>query len=105
MSREEANGIARAAERLRRSRLMRAPLKVVVPTAAALGGGAGGGAVAVGAIPGSDQVIHACYGTDPSAQDGALRVIDPGKQGPNVPSYEWECQKGEVALDWNQQGP
>ena len=109
MSREEANGIARAAERMRRSRLMRAPLKVVVPTAAALGAGAAVGAVAVGAIPGSDKVIHACYlSSNPQGAQfsyGALRVIDPSLSGQDVPTDEYACNQNETAISWNQQGP
>lgn len=107
MSREEANGLARAAERVRRSRLMRAPMKVVVPTAAALGAGAAVGAVAIGAIPDQGGVIHACYNTNTAVgaapQFGQLRVIDPGAQ--DAPSAETSCQPGEQPISWNQQGP
>jgi type VI secretion system secreted protein Hcp len=106
MSREEANGLARAAERVRRSRLMRAPMKVVVPTAAALGAGAAVGAVAIGAIPGSDGVIHACYEKNVVGADfepGALRVLDPGNQGPNT-DYN-SCTANETPINWSQQGP
>ncbi len=53
---EEAGRIARAAERMRRS--SRVPLKLLLPTAAALGAGA---AVAVGSIPGSGGTITGCY--------------------------------------------
>jgi type VI secretion system secreted protein Hcp len=112
MSREEANGIARAAERVRRSRLMRAPLKVVVPTAAALGAGAAVGAVAIGAIPDSNGTIHGCYlssnpagGQQIATDYGALRVIDPSLSNQDVPTDEYSCNSDETAISWNQQGP
>ena len=106
MSREEVNGLARAAERMRRSRLMRVPLKVAIPTAAALGAGAAVGAVAVGAIPGSDGVIHACYEKDVPGADftpGTLRVIDPSETSTN--SEDNSCLPDEAPISWNQQGP
>jgi hypothetical protein len=43
------------------------------------------------AIPDSSGVIHGCYST----KNGALRVIDSAAK----------CANGEVALNWNQQGP
>ena len=108
MSRDEASGIARTAERKRRWRRFRAPMKVVVPTAAALGAGA---AVAVGQIPGSNGVIHGCYATADAnggqlkAGYGALRVIDPSQQGQDVPTDEYQCTPEEAAISWNQRGP
>ncbi|HET9019844.1 MAG TPA: type VI secretion system tube protein Hcp [Acetobacteraceae bacterium] len=118
MSAEEANRIARAAERLRRG--TRLPLKVLVPTAVALGAG---GALAAAAIPGSGGVITACYNTStgsyaiqPSYLDGeitvpeygTLRVIDPSAQSVTDangnPSYNSSCAPDEQTITWNQQG-
>ena len=45
---------------------------------------------AVGAIPGRDGVIHACY----KKKGGALRVVAAGKK----------CPRGTRALSWNQRG-
>src|SRR6476619_2372344 len=73
----------------------RRALRVVAPTVVALGAGA---ALAVGAIPGSDGTIQACYqtGTDEATgTSGAVRVVDNSDQ----------CQEGENALAWNQRGP
>jgi type VI secretion system secreted protein Hcp len=102
---EEAGRIARAAERVRRR--SRVPLKLVLPTAAALGAGA---AVAVGSIPGSDGTITGCYATDTSASPavpyGTLRVIDPAAT--NTPGVDWPinaCAPNETTITWNQQGP
>jgi hypothetical protein len=50
-----------------------------------------GAGIAYGAIPDSSGVIHGCY----SSKTGALRVI----------SSTAKCASGEVALNWNQQGP
>jgi collagen triple helix repeat protein len=47
--------------------------------------------VAYAAIPDSSGVIHGCYST----KTGALRVIDSAAK----------CGSGEIALNWNQQGP
>jgi hypothetical protein len=52
----------------------------------ALGGGA---YAAVSSIPGSDGVIHSCYG-----KNGSLRVVRAGKK----------CGKGEKAIAFNQTG-
>lgn len=50
-----------------------------------------GAGIAYGAIPDSSGVIHGCF----SHKTGVLRVINP-----------WaKCASGEVALNWNQQGP
>jgi type VI protein secretion system component Hcp len=102
---EEAGWIARAAERVRRR--SRVPLKLLLPTAAALGAGA---AVAVGSIPGSDGTITACYATDTSAiasaPYGTLRVIDPAAA--NTPGVDYPinaCAPNEATITWNQQGP
>jgi hypothetical protein len=50
-----------------------------------------GAGIAYAAIPDSSGVIHGCYAT----KNGALRVIDSAAK----------CATGEVALNWNQQGP
>jgi hypothetical protein len=50
-----------------------------------------GAGIAYAAIPDSGGVIHGCYST----KNGALRVIDSAAK----------CANGEVALNWNQQGP
>jgi type VI secretion system secreted protein Hcp len=117
MSQDEANQIARDAQRLRRSRRA---LKVALPTAAALGAGA---AIAVGSIPGSDGTITGCYASTTGATitassqqtvveaPGALRVIDPTLTisgspagAPPITSPK-ECQKEETQITWNQSGP
>ncbi|HEX5147076.1 MAG TPA: type VI secretion system tube protein Hcp [Conexibacter sp.] len=107
MSREEANRIARATERLRRTR--RLGLKVGVPTVAALGAGA---AFAVGAIPGNDGTITGCYVTTPSATNpgaeryGELRVIDPSVTTPGGRATpENSCEQDEATITWSQRGP
>ncbi len=46
--------------------------------------------IAYAAIPDSSGVIHGCY-----SKSGALRVID----------SSGKCANGELALNWNQQGP
>jgi type VI secretion system secreted protein Hcp len=106
MSQEEANQIVR--EHARRRRMLRPPMKVLLPAVAALGAGA---AVAAATIPGSDNVIHGCYVTDTSKNTlryGALRVIDPSQPGtlpsgaPNAPGA---CLPDEATINWNQQGP
>ncbi|HEY3759319.1 MAG TPA: type VI secretion system tube protein Hcp [Solirubrobacteraceae bacterium] len=94
---------------MRRSRGL---LKVALPTAAALGAGA---AVAVGAIPGGadGKTITGCYANingvyvnDIQEPYGALRVIDPSQRGePNAVSDEYECQRDETQITWNQEGP
>lgn len=109
MSREEASAVARAAERLRRSRLMRGPMKVAIPTAAALGAGAAVGAAAIGS-PGQGGVIHGCYNTNTvvgtgTSTYGDLRVIDPSQSTDDVPTWVYECQSDEATINWNQQGP
>lgn len=130
MSAEEASRIARTAERVRRSTKL--PLKVLVPTVAALGAGAG---FAAAAIPGSNGVITACYNTqtsvadvqpmdsdDPGGSDqlqpqyGTLRVIDPSaspvtetvlvNDTPTTANdYVNACAPWEQQVTWNQQGP
>lgn len=106
MSREDANRIARAAERTRR--YSRMPLKALVPTAAALGAGA---AVAIGQIPGSGGTITACYQNVPAGvngadnQYGALRVIDPS-QTTATDTHVYSCDPStEQTITWNQTGP
>jgi type VI protein secretion system component Hcp len=109
MGAEEAGRIARAAERVRRR--SRVPVKLLLPTAAALGAGA---AVAVGSIPGSDGTITGCYNVWTAGSDypnGTLRVIDPTATTP--PSYTDTfpgapvnaCGPDEKQITWNQQGP
>ncbi len=108
MSQEEASRIARAAERVRRSR--GGALKVAIPTAAVLGAGA---AVAIGSIPSSNGTITACYNTiggSPGGSTqpyGALRVIDPSQATVGgIPSSVYSCDpKSESTITWNQQGP
>lgn len=132
MSQQEANEIAREAQRRWRGRGM---LKVALPTAAALGAGA---AIAVGSIPGPGGTITGCYaGTDGATVDyapsqggtspsqaieppGALRVVDPnlpntftiggnpagGPGGETLPNPAAVCVKEEeTQITWNQQGP
>jgi type VI protein secretion system component Hcp len=130
MSAEEANRIARTAEKLRRG--TRLPLKVLLPTTAALGAG---GALAAAAIPGSNGVITACYSTQTNMGDvvttdsgdtyendqyqpqyGALRVIDPSAAAvtdtvleddveTTVNADVNQCAPWEQTVTWNQQGP
>jgi type VI secretion system secreted protein Hcp len=111
VSQEEATGIARAVERVRRSH--RRGLKLALPTVAALGAGT---ALAIGAIPGSDGTITGCYVTttnpsgDPLAYPryGQLRVIDPTSQtgAVGVPlDPQHECLPDEATITWNQRGP
>jgi type VI protein secretion system component Hcp len=106
---EEAGRIARAAERMRRR--SRVPLKLLVPTAAALGAGA---AVAVGSIPGSDGTITGCYNVWTAGADfanGTLRVIDPAATPPAGYTDAFPdnpinaCGPNEKQITWNQQGP
>src|SRR3954449_7454748 len=49
-----------------------------------------GGALAVGAIPGSNGTINGCY----AEKTGNLRVVSAGTK----------CKKGEKALRWNEPG-
>jgi type VI secretion system secreted protein Hcp len=104
VSQEEATGIARAVERVRRSR--RKGLKFALPTVAALGAGT---ALAVGAIPGSDGTITGCYVTNGDIQGvryGELRVIDPSTVGPAGQFDEThQCGSDEKTITWNESGP
>lgn len=104
MSQEEATGIARAVERVRRTR--RKGLKFALPTVAALGAGA---AFAVGAIPGSDGTITGCYVTNTDQAGlryGSLRVIDPSVTSPaGAPNEQGACLSDEATVTWNQRGP
>lgn len=109
MSAEEAGRIARAAARMRRAGRM--PLKVALPTVAALGAGA---AVAVGSISGSGGTITACENTQPGsttleypAPYGALRIINPSLATgtTEVPAEDYQCLDGEQTVTWNQTGP
>jgi hypothetical protein len=52
-------------------------------------------AVAYGAIPGADGVIHACY----DKQSGQTRIYDAEDGRPKG------CGKTEAAISWNQEGP
>lgn len=122
MSAEEATRIARAVQRMKRSRRA---LKIAVPTAAALGAGA---AIATGAIPGGDGTITGCYNdkteggvpqnivvNDTVEPPGALRVVDPSLPhtimvpgaGPPIsePNPAAVCEEGETQIAWNQKGP
>ena len=115
MGSEEANRIAKAAASVRRR--SRSSLKIMLPTAAALGAGA---AVAVGSIPSSDGTITGCYSTveqgatigvgegTSTVPYGSLRVIDPSKSTgtTEVPADEYMCTPGqETSITWNQKGP
>jgi type VI secretion system secreted protein Hcp len=110
MSSEEANRIAKAAASVRRR--SRASLKVMLPTAAALGAGA---AVAIGAIPGSNGTITGCYQTVGQATNGedtpygTLRIIDPSATTITAdsvdPNQAFACNTNEATITWNQQGP
>ena len=107
MGLDEAGRIARAAERVRRR--SRVPMKLLLPTAAALGAGA---AVAVGSIPGSDGTITGCYNVwTPGADypNGELRVIDPAATTPTDYPFTDNpvnaCGPNEKQITWNQQGP
>jgi type VI secretion system secreted protein Hcp len=107
MSQEEANRIARAVQRMRRSR---GGLKLALPTVAALGAGT---AIAIGAIPGGDGTITGCYVTNPDAvpgatspRYGALRVIDPSQTSPlGGPTETNSCLADEATITWSQRGP
>lgn len=106
MSQDEANRIARDAQRKRR---LSGALKLALPTAAALGAGA---AIAVAAIPGTDGTITGCYLTNtanaPNLRIGELRVIDPSLSptvpggGPNPAAV---CLSDESMISWSQSGP
>jgi len=106
MSQDEANRIAREAQRKRR---LSGALKLALPTAAALGAGA---AIAVAAIPGTGGTITGCYLTStanaPNLRIGQLRVIDPSMSptlpggGPNPAAV---CLSDESMISWSQSGP
>jgi type VI protein secretion system component Hcp len=106
MSQEEANQIAREAQRRRR---LAGALKLALPTAAALGAGA---AIAVAAIPGTDGTITGCYLTNtdsaPGLRIGQLRLVDPTLSptlpggGPNPAAV---CLSDEAKISWSQSGP
>jgi len=85
----------------RRPRI-RASLKVLVPTVAALGAGA---AVAVGQIGGSDNTITGCVLTSQDSVGtpiGSLRVVDPS----GTIDGDTSCDtSSEEQITWNQQGP
>jgi Type VI secretion system effector, Hcp len=88
-------------------RRFRTPLKVLLPTVAALGAGA---ALAVAQIPGSDGKITACYVTSTDSDTngglplGTLRVIDPSATT-NTDPNAFSCASNEKTISWNQQGP
>ena len=50
------------------------------------------GVIAYASIPDSNGVIHGCY----KKSGGTLRIIDDGVS---------QCDKGEIAVSWNQTGP
>jgi type VI secretion system secreted protein Hcp len=85
----------------RRPRI-RASLKILVPTVAALGAGA---AVAVGQIGGSDNTITGCVLTSQDSVGtpiGSLRVVDPS----STIDGDTSCDtSSEEQITWNQQGP
>ena len=124
MSSEEANEIVRESQRLWRSRRA---LKIMLPTAAALGAGA---AIAVGSIPDSNGVITGCYATPNPVTNtdhlpanatingveeapGTLRIIDPSQpktietiRGQSVANPAATCDtEQEKQVTWNQRGP
>jgi type VI secretion system secreted protein Hcp len=92
----------------------RLPLKVLLPTVAALGAGA---AIAVGSIPGSGGTISGCYVTATSTAGspaavvppqnpgilGSLRIID--AENSQLPAVQRSCLINETPISWNQQGP
>ena len=86
----------------------RAPLKIVLPTVAALGAGA---AVAVGSIPGSNGTVTGCYqkvspsDAGPFTPYGTLRLIDPSQSGTATDPNVYSCNTNEAPITWNQQGP
>ena len=91
------NAGSQSVHKSNRARRLRMPLKVLLPTVAALGGGA---AVAVGSIPGSNGKISGCYATSTDnsyEQPGVLRIIDA--------DAGQTCSTGEALISWNQQGP
>jgi type VI secretion system secreted protein Hcp len=109
VSRQEAREIVVDEQRKRFGR--RTLLTFGVPTAAALAAGA---VVAVGAIPGSDAKITACYaGPGGATVDdhfepvGAMRIIDAATPSDPVlaQSSQYSCQDGETQITWNQNGP
>lgn len=107
MGLDEANRIGRTAERLRRH--SRKSVKVLVPTAAALGAGA---AVAIGQIPGAGGTISACYQKVSQGTNGAdgpygtVRIIDPSAASNGDPTWpNNSCGPNEAPISWNQQGP
>jgi hypothetical protein len=69
------------------SKLRRPSPATVIATAAFVVATSG---IAIGAIPGKDGKITACYAKD----DGATRLIDAKKK----------CRKGEKRIAWNQRG-
>jgi type VI secretion system secreted protein Hcp len=90
-------------------------VKVALPTAAALGAGAG---VAIGASavgggvgnPGANGTLTACYVHTPSVTGttppyGQLRVIDPTVTASGTPPDVNSCAVGESTVTWNTAGP
>lgn len=92
MGMEEANGVAKAAEKQRRRRMWRAPLKVVLATAAALGPGRR----LSWARSRARHVITGCYYANTTGADyryGTLRVIDPALTTATNPDV-YSCEAG-----------
>ena len=83
----------------RKRQRLRGPLRIVLPTVAALGAGA---AVAIGAAVGSGGAINGCVVTSFTNENelplGTLRVLDPAVSG------DENCVSGEEPISWNQQG-
>ena len=85
----------------RAHRRVRRPLRILLPTIAALGAG---GAVALAAAVGTGGTITGCYLTSTNDQPtgqalGTLRVLDPSVVG------DTSCSPNEQTISWNQQGP
>jgi type VI secretion system secreted protein Hcp len=91
----------RASAQRRARRRVRAPLRMVLPTIAAL---SAGGAVALAAAVGTGGTINGCYLTATNDETtgqaiGTLRVLDPSVVG------DTSCSPNEQTISWNQQGP
>jgi hypothetical protein len=74
----------------------RLPRRIAVVTATAVVGLSLAGA-AVAAVPDPQGVVHSCY----TSSSGDLKIIDTASSN----RARNRCQRGEVALNWNQAGP